>query len=58
MDGSRQLRASPGWASVFVREGRREGGGTFVIGRAELEQTSIDVSQPQDGGGGRSSKGK
>lgn len=43
---------------MFVREGRREGGGTFVIGRAELEQTSIDVSQPQDGGGGRSSKGK
>lgn len=58
MDESRQLRASTGWVSVFVREGHREGGGTFVTRRAELEQTSADVSQPQDGGGGRSSKGK
>lgn len=44
--GSRQLRASTGWAAVFVKEGPR-------AGRAEVELPYTDVSQPQEVGRGR-----
>lgn len=51
--GSRQLRASTGWAAVFVQEGPRAGGGALVAGRAEVELPYTDVSQPQEVGRGR-----
>lgn len=41
IDGSRQLRASPGWVFVFAREG----GGEFVAGRTGVGLSCAGVSQ-------------
>lgn len=46
MEEGSQGQHRMGWAAVFVKEGQREGGGVFVAGRAEVELTYTDVSQP------------